>query len=74
LWEFQTDASKRNPGWILTADRKFNTTLLFRSNWREAPLVATVQQSAIGSIFSSPLVVDGVVYFGSADGNMYALE
>ena len=74
LWEFQTDASKRNPGWILTADGKFNAPLLFRSNWREAPLVATVQQSGVGSIFSSPLVVDGIVFFGSADGNMYALE
>ena len=74
LWEFQTDASKRNAGWILTADGKFNAPLLFRSNWREAPLVATVQQSGVGSIFSSPLVVDGVVFFGSADGNMYALE
>ena len=26
------------------------------------------------AIFSSPLVVDGVVYFASTDGNLYALE
>ncbi|HXU66488.1 MAG TPA: PQQ-binding-like beta-propeller repeat protein [Casimicrobiaceae bacterium] len=25
-------------------------------------------------MFSSPLVVDGVVYFGSTDGNLYAIE
>ena len=68
LWEFQTEASKRNAGWVLTADRKFNTPMLFRSSWREAPIVATTQQFGVGSIFSSPLVVGGVVYFGSTDG------
>jgi eukaryotic-like serine/threonine-protein kinase len=74
LWEFQTEASKRNEGWVLTADRRFNSPLLFRSSWREAPIVASVRQTGVGSIFSSPLVVGGVVYIGSADGNLYALE
>jgi eukaryotic-like serine/threonine-protein kinase len=74
VWEFQTDASRRNAGWVLTADRKFNSQMLFWSNWREAPIVATMQQFSIGAIFSSPLVVGGTVYFGSTDGNMYALE
>ncbi len=74
LWEFRTEASRRNGGWVLTADRKFNTPLLYPSSWREAPIVATDRQFSVGSIFSSPLVVGGVVYFGSADGNLYALE
>jgi outer membrane protein assembly factor BamB len=74
LWEFQTEASKRNNGWVLTADRKFNAPMLFWSNWREGPIVATVQQFGVGSIFSSPLVIGGVVFFGSTDGNLYALE
>ncbi|MEP7044665.1 MAG: PQQ-binding-like beta-propeller repeat protein [Dokdonella sp.] len=74
LWDFQTDASKRNTGWVLTSERKFNNPLLFRSNWREAPLVATDRQDSVGSIYSSPLVMNGVVYFGSADGNVYALD
>ncbi len=74
LWEFRTEASRRNAGWVLTADRKFNAPLLYWSNWREAPIVATDRQFGVGSIFSSPLVVGGVVFFGSTDGNMYALE
>ena len=74
LWEFQTEASRRNNGWVLTAERKFNTPLLFWSNWREVPIVATDRQFGIGSIFSSPLVVGGVVFVGSTDGNLYALE
>ena len=74
LWEFQTEVSKQNKGWVLTADRKFNAPMLYYSNWREAPVVATERQFNIGAIFSTPLVANGVVYFGSTDGNLYALE
>jgi outer membrane protein assembly factor BamB len=74
LWEFQTEASKQNKGWVLAADRKFNEPMLFHSSWREAPVVATDRQFSIGAIFSSPLVVNGVVYFGATDGNLYAVE
>ena len=74
LWEYQTETSKENKGWVLTADRKFNAPMLFNSNWREAPMVATDRQFNIGAIFSTPLVVNGVVYFGSTDGNLYAVE
>ncbi len=74
LWDYQTETSKQNKGWVLTADRKFNDPMLYYSNWREAPLVATDRQFGIGAIFSSPLVVNGVVYFGSTDGYLYALE
>ena len=74
LWEFQTDASKKNNGWVLTSERKFNTPMLYRSSCREDPIASTIRQDSVGSIFSSPLVVNGVVYFGSTDGNMYALD
>jgi eukaryotic-like serine/threonine-protein kinase len=74
LWEYQTEASKENKGWVLTADRQFNEPLGFTSNWRETPIVATDRQFNIGAIFSTPLVVNGVVYFGSTDGFLYALE
>jgi len=59
---------------VLTADGKFNNSLLFSSTWREAPIVAAMQEFSVGSIFATPLIVGGVVYFGSADGNLYALE
>ena len=74
LWDFQTDASKANKGWVLTSDRKFNQQLLFISSWREIPIVATEKQMSVGSIFSSPLVANNVVYFGSTDGFLYAIE
>jgi len=36
--------------------------------------VATDRQFGIGAIFSSPLIAGGVVYFGSTDGYLYAVE
>jgi len=74
LWSFRTDASKANKGWVLTADGRFNTPFIFFDNWREAPLLAQDRQMGVGSIFSSPLVANGVVYVGSTDGFLYALE
>jgi outer membrane protein assembly factor BamB len=74
LWTFETDASKRNDGWILTSDRRFNAPLLYTSAWREAPIVAVERQFSVGSIFSTPLVAAGVVYVGAADGRLYAIE
>jgi eukaryotic-like serine/threonine-protein kinase len=74
LWEFQTDASKRNAGWTLTAERKFNAPMLASSSWRETPIVTAIQQFSMGSIFSSPLPVGNAIFFGSTDGSLYALE
>jgi len=74
LWDFQTETSKQNKGWVLTADRKFNEPMFFTSSWREAPIVGIERQFNIGAIFSTPLVMNGVVYFGSTDGNLYAIE
>jgi len=74
LWQFRTDASKQNRGWILTADGAFNNALLFRSGWIEPTMAASDRMLDIGSILSSPLVANGTVYFGSTDGNLYAIE
>jgi eukaryotic-like serine/threonine-protein kinase len=74
LWRFTTEAAQRNRGWVLTADGAFNGPMIFSSDWREAALAATELQFSVGSFFSSPLVVGGVIYIGSADGRLYALE
>ncbi len=74
LSTFQTEASKRNLNWILTAEGKLNSQMFYQSNWNEGPIVATDRQFAIGAIFSAPLVASGVIYVGSADGSLYAIE
>ena len=74
LWDYEVEKSKENKGWALTADRKSNMPLLFASAFYEASIIGTDRQISIGSVFSSPLVANGIVYFGSADGYLYALE
>jgi eukaryotic-like serine/threonine-protein kinase len=72
--EWRTEASIANEGWALTAERRFNAGLLFPSSWREKTSAGFDRQSSVGSLFGSPVVADGVVYIGSADGRLYAIE
>jgi len=74
LWEFRTDKSRENPGWVLAADASFNMPLLYTSTWREKPIVSTEMEFSVGAIFSSATIVNGVVYVGSSDGFLYALN
>jgi outer membrane protein assembly factor BamB len=73
LWEFQTEASRQNRGWLLNADRSLNSAMLFRSEW-EDNVISVERMFTIGSVASSPLVTNGTVYFGSTDGTLYALQ
>lgn len=74
LWHFQTAASRENRNWVLTADHRFNPLFFSRSGAGDAGIVGADRQFANGAIFSSPLVANGVLYVGSTDGNLYALE
>ena len=73
-WEFQTDASKRDPMKVLNADGSLNRGVF-------APVFGDFQDMyvdfyrfiSVGAIMSSPAVDGGVVYVGSMDGNLYAL-
>ena len=37
-------------------------------------VVGVSKMLTMGAILSSPVIVDGVIYFGSTDGNLYALQ
>ncbi len=73
-WDWRTEASQANEGWVLTSERRLNGGWLFPSGWREKTAVGVDRQGSVGSIFASPLVAGGVVYVGSADGRLYAIE
>ena len=74
-WEFQTEASKKDPLKILHPDGSLNQEAF-------APILGDFEDMyidfyrfvSIGAIMSSPAVDRGVVYVGSMDGNLYALE
>lgn len=74
-WEFQTEGSKKDPMKILNPDGSLKQEAF-------APIFGDFEDMyldfnrfiSIGAILGSPAVDRGVVYFGSADGNVYALQ
>jgi outer membrane protein assembly factor BamB len=75
-WEFQTEASKTDTLKILNPDGSLNQEVLYQPvfNDFEDMYVGFYKFVSIGAIMSSPVVDKGVVYFGSMDGNAYALQ
>ncbi len=75
VWEFQTESSKQDPMKLLNPDGSLNPGAF-------APLFGDFQDMyidlyrfrSLGAIMSSPAVDQGVVFFGSMDGGLYALE
>lgn len=73
-WEFQTEAGKQNAQGLIGADGKPDYPAIFVSNFWEDMVVAVHKLFSLGAILSSPVVEKGVIYFGSTDGYLYALE
>ena len=75
VWEFQTEAAKKDALKVLNTDGSLNQDAF-------APLFNDFEDMyldfykfiSIGAIMSSPVVDRGVVYFGSMDGSLYALQ
>jgi outer membrane protein assembly factor BamB len=74
-WQFLTQSSSKDPLKVLAPDGNFNEA-------RMAPIfhnfldmtVSLYRMFSVGAILSSPVVDHGAVYFGSADGNVYAIR
>jgi len=74
-WEFRTDGAKADPLKVLAPDGSLNREAF-------APLFGDFQDMyidfyrfrSVGAIMSSPAVDRGVVFVGSMDGNLYALQ
>ena len=73
-WEFETDAAKQNLPTYRKADGTPNYEAAFTDFFYDDMVVGVHKMMSVGAVLSSPVVVGKVVYVGSADGNMYALE
>jgi len=75
VWEFKTDASKADPLKILNADGSLNQASFAPVfNDFEDMYIDFYKFISVGAIMSSPVVDRGVVYVGSMDGKLYAIE
>jgi outer membrane protein assembly factor BamB len=74
IWEFQTDGNRKNGSTYTKADGTPNYEAAYAGDFYDDMIVGEQRMRTVGSIYSSPVLVDGILYFGSADGNIYALQ
>jgi eukaryotic-like serine/threonine-protein kinase len=73
-WVFQTEGSRRNLPALSKPDGSPNYEAAFTSNFYDDLVAGVSKVHEVGMILSSPVISGNVVYIGSADGNLYALE
>jgi outer membrane protein assembly factor BamB len=70
--DFQSDGSKANAAKY--TDSTGHMTRLYPDFTLDGMIIGVHNMFTLGSFISSPSVVDGVLYVGSTDGNIYALK
>lgn len=70
-WQFETDGSKKNYANIFNSNGQFVEGFeLYGNDYLESErLIHT-----LGSILSSPVIVNNTIYFGSSDGSLYSVN
>jgi eukaryotic-like serine/threonine-protein kinase len=73
-WIFQTDGARQNAATYTKSDGTPKYEAAFSSDFYDDMIVGVDKMLSIGAVLSSPVMVDQVVYVGSSDGNLYALQ
>ena len=71
-WEFRTQGATADSLRVLAPDGSFRPNAPTFHNYLDMT-VRLYQYFSAGAVLSSPTVSHGVIFFGSADGNIYAL-
>lgn len=74
LWMFQSDGSHRNLSSLSNPDGSPNYEAAFASNFYDDLIVGVSRMHTVGMFLSSPVISGKVIYIGSTDGNLYALD
>jgi eukaryotic-like serine/threonine-protein kinase len=73
VWIFQTDGSRQNGSSYTKPDGSPDYEPAFLDSFYEDGVIGVRKMLSVGAILSSPVVVGDAIYFGSSDGNLYAL-
>jgi len=72
-WKFQTDGSKKNYATVYDSTGHFRKDFTIYGN--DSTTVASEQKIMnLGAILSTPVIKEGILYCGSADGCLYAVK
>jgi outer membrane protein assembly factor BamB len=74
LRQFQTDGSKENGPRFTDENGRMQTRDMYPDRTLDGLMIGMRTMMTLGSVLSSPVVADGVVYFGSTDGHLYAVR
>jgi outer membrane protein assembly factor BamB len=72
-WTFETDASRLNGPAFTKPDGTPNYAAAFTDNFYDSMVIGVSKMMTAGTVLSSPVVVNNVIYLGSTDGFLYAL-
>jgi eukaryotic-like serine/threonine-protein kinase len=71
---FRTEGSKANGDRYTDENGRLKTNLMYPDRTLDGMMIGMRTMQTLGSILSSPTVVDGVLYVGSTDGYLYAIR
>jgi outer membrane protein assembly factor BamB len=72
-WEFVTDGAKQNAATYTKPDGSPNYEAAFFDFFHDDMVVGVNRMMSVGAVLSSPTIIGNTIYFGSTDGNLYAL-
>ena len=73
-WTFSTDGANRNGAALTKKDGEPNYAAAFTDSFYDDLVIGVQKMQSIGAVLSSPVIERDIVYFGSADGNLYAIS
>jgi len=72
-WTFATDGAQKNAPALTKADGTPNYEAAFRDFFYDDLVVGVDRMMSVGAVLSSPVIDGGTLYFGSWDGQLYAI-
>ena len=72
-WSFQTENSKKNGALYTNADGTPNYSAVYSDSFYDQLIIANDRMMSVGAVLSSPVVDGDTIYFGSWDGQLYAI-
>ncbi|HTD74049.1 MAG TPA: PQQ-binding-like beta-propeller repeat protein [Steroidobacteraceae bacterium] len=73
-WTFSTDGAKTNAAALTQKDGAPNYTAAFTDNFYDEMVIGVWKMLSLGAVLSSPVIERDMIYFGSTDGNVYAIS
>ena len=72
-WEFVTDGARANAAALTRTDGGPNYEAAFPDFFYDNMVIGVARMMSVGAVLSSPVLDADTIYFGSMDGNLYAI-